>query len=310
MLSRVAERVYWSGRYLERVANTARLVSIYETLLLDLPKTVKLSWYNLIIINDLEEAYNERYSVRSERNVVKFLLGDEDNSSSLINSLTAVRENVRTTRDVVPEEAWEMICELTLYVQDNLELGINRRSRHEFLEDVIKGCLQINGLLFGTMPHVASWEFFSIGYNFERADMTIRYLEAGLTAILQLEDDDHAVNSQQVIWGNVLRSLNATQYYLRTTRSPVKGQEVLPYLINDPHFPRSIAHCIQSIISSCGTLPQSEPIIKHLKKISKKLDEQVDFSDAGEELLESLNQLQILLTSCHFIISDIWFPND
>ncbi len=308
MLSRVAERVYWSGRYLERVANTARLVSIYETLLFDLPRSVKLSWYNLIIINDMEEAYAERYSARNERNVVKFLLGDEDNPSSLFSSLNAVRENVRTTRDVVPEEAWEMICELCLFVKDNLEQGINRRSRHEFLEEVIKGCLQINGLLFGTMPHVASWEFFNIGYNIERADMTIRYLEAGLTAVMDLEDDEQVVNSSQVIWGSVLRSLNATQYYLRTTRSPVKGHEVMPYLLNDPHFPRAVAYCLKSIMGSCHSLPRSDKVINHLAKVEKKLNGAINFAEPDEELLNLFNQLQIMLTGCHFVIAETWFP--
>ncbi|MFT4574648.1 MAG: putative alpha-E superfamily protein, partial [Marinomonas primoryensis] len=38
MLSRVAERLYWSARYLERVENTARLVSVYDDLMFDLPK--------------------------------------------------------------------------------------------------------------------------------------------------------------------------------------------------------------------------------------------------------------------------------
>lgn len=310
MLSRVAERVYWSARYLERVASTARLISIYQTLLLDLPSSVKLSWYNLIIINDMEPAFNARYSNRSERNVVKFLLADEDSHSSLVSSLKAMRENVRTTRDVVPEDAWEMICELSLFVQDNIELGINRRTRHEFLEEIINGCLQISGLMLSTMPHGASWEFLHIGSNIERADMTSRYLEAGLTAILELEDDDNAVNSQQVIWGSVLRSLNATQYYLRETRTPVKGQAVMPYLLHDPSFPKSIGHCLGAIILSCSKLPRSESVIKKLKKIEKKLSIDVDFENPGAELLEHLNQLQILLTSIHFIVSEAWFPED
>jgi uncharacterized alpha-E superfamily protein len=61
MLSRVAERVYWTARYLERVENTARLVSIYDKLLFDLPRNVKLSWCNLIIINDIEKEYDARF---------------------------------------------------------------------------------------------------------------------------------------------------------------------------------------------------------------------------------------------------------
>ncbi len=306
MLSSVAERIYWSARYLERVASTARLIDIYQVLLFDLPKTVKLSWYNLVIINDLEEDFNERYTNRTERNVVKFLLGDTTNPSSLINSLNAVRENVRTTRDVVPEEAWELICELSMYTQDNLEHGINRKSRRDFLEQVTKGCLQINGLLFDSMPHDAAWEFFRIGQNIERADMTSRYLEAGLTAILELEEDD-VVNSQQIIWGSVLRSLNATQYYLRATRSPVKGQEVVPYLLRDQNFPKSVGYCIWALMHSCAKLPGSEGVLRKLKPIEKKLSAEIDYEDLGESLLEYLNQLQIMLTSSHFIVSDAWF---
>ena len=48
MLSRVAERVYWTARYLERAENTARLVGVYANLLLDLPKGYTVGWHTLI----------------------------------------------------------------------------------------------------------------------------------------------------------------------------------------------------------------------------------------------------------------------
>lgn len=47
MLSRVAERLYWMSRYLERAENTARLMDVYTNLLLDLPSGVNIGWYNL-----------------------------------------------------------------------------------------------------------------------------------------------------------------------------------------------------------------------------------------------------------------------
>lgn len=310
MLSRVAERVYWTARYLERVASTARLVSIYQSLLFDLPSTLKQSWYNLIVINDLEDAFGERYSQRNERNVVKFLLADPENHSGLLSSLKAVRENVRTTRDAVPEEAWEMICELCLFVQDNIEHGIDRRTRHEFLEEVIKGCMQINGLIYSAMPHDASWDFFTIGSHLERADMTSRYLEAGLTAVQELPEDEFKPSSEQLIWGSVLRSLNGTQYYLRSTRTPVKGGEVMPYLLRDEVFPKSVAYCMKAMVDACQQLPNGKEAIKKLKDIEVTLDEDLDFYEPGDELLQFLNQLQIRLSSIHFIISDVWFPED
>ncbi len=47
MLSRIAERFYWFGRYLERAENTARLLLSYSDMVLDLPLKSRVSWYQL-----------------------------------------------------------------------------------------------------------------------------------------------------------------------------------------------------------------------------------------------------------------------
>jgi uncharacterized alpha-E superfamily protein len=182
MLSRVAERTYWAARYLERIENTVRLIGVYDKLMFDLPKNVGIGWYNLITINSAEEAFNERYKIHDERNVVKFLLGDDTNPSSVTASLKFARENLRTSRDVVPAESWEMINELHLFVVENLQKGVNRSQRFNFLDGVIKSCQQIQGLMVGTMPRDVVWYFMKLGRNIERADMTTRLVDAGVRA--------------------------------------------------------------------------------------------------------------------------------
>src|SRR5690606_16371662 len=114
MLSRVAERLYWTSRYLERVENTARLMGVYTNLLLDMPSGVNIDWYNLVTLNNAEAWFENRYKVKDERNVMRFLLSDPDYPGAMLSSLQGVRENIRTTRDVVPAESWEYINELTL----------------------------------------------------------------------------------------------------------------------------------------------------------------------------------------------------
>lgn len=74
MLSTVAERIYWMARYLERVECTARLVQAYANLMLDLPKEINISWYNLVVLNSCAKDYSSRYPTESEGDVVKFLL--------------------------------------------------------------------------------------------------------------------------------------------------------------------------------------------------------------------------------------------
>ena len=286
------------------------MVSIYDKLLFDLPRRVNLGWYNLIVINSLEHDFNERFSVRDERNVVKFLLGDESNYSSMVSSLKAVRENIRTTRDVIPPETWELVNELTLYVQENLAQGINRSNRHEFLDSVIKACQQIVGLWFVNMPRDSAWDMMRLGQNLERADMTTRNLDAGVAAILQVEDDDFAVNHRQIIWGNVLRSLNAEQPFRRAARSSIKGPLVVNYLIGDEQFPRTINHCVGKMLTVAGNLPRSTDVVAALKEMQKEIPAAAEPDSLGEEFRDTLNSLQMSLGELHSVIGKTWFMSE
>lgn len=310
MLSKVAERIYWTARYIERVENTARLIAVYANLLLDLPKTVNLGWYNLVLLNKLEDSFQERYKVTDERNVVKFMMGDENNPMSVVSSLKMVRENLRTTRDVVPAETWELINELSIFVGEQVPNAVNRGQRHEVLEGIIRGCQQINGLLYGTMTHDDAWDFLRLGRNLERADMTTRLLDAGVTAVLQTQDDENAVNNRQIIWGNVLRSVGGDQSYRRRLRSSIHGRAVVRYLIEDPQFPRTIEHCLTAMADSATKLPRSKPVIKHLSEFRKALVDSVDYEDLGEPMRDYLNSMQIELAELHFEIMKTWFNQE
>ena len=61
LLSRVAERVYWQARYIERAENVARLLHVFSALQLDLPKGTKLGWQTLVQITGHEEQFADKY---------------------------------------------------------------------------------------------------------------------------------------------------------------------------------------------------------------------------------------------------------
>ena len=107
MLSRVADRLYWMARYLERAEDTARLVSAYNHLVMDIPRGAELGWDVLIRILDADPLFHARPRAANEQNVLRFLIADADNPCSITHSIRAARGNVRTTRDVLPEETWE-----------------------------------------------------------------------------------------------------------------------------------------------------------------------------------------------------------
>ncbi|MGH1432370.1 MAG: alpha-E domain-containing protein [Neptuniibacter sp.] len=306
MLSRVAERIYWGSRYLERVENTARLVSVYDNLLFDLPRDTNIGWYNLIVINSSTESFNERYKVQDERNVVKFLLADDSNTSSMLTSLKQVKENIRTTRDVVPQDTWELINELDLFARNNIRQGINRTDRHQFLNTIIKHCQEINGLFESAMSRDATWQFMMLGRNIERADMTTRILDAGASVMLQ-PNEGTSINLSQVVWGNVLRSLSAYMNYRRSIRTQVQSSKVARFLLEDPHFPRTIAFCLEEIESAIQKLPRPEKtlsVLHALKELNYPLE---NGNPLNEEFRDYLNDLQIQVCELHNEFSENWF---
>ncbi len=308
MLSRVAERIYWAARYLERVENTARLVSVYDNLLFDLPRSVNIGWFNLVIINSGTELFFERYKVQDERNVVKFTLADDTNPSSMLSSLTMLRENIRTARDVLPAEAWELVNELLLFARNNIQQGINRNGRHAFLNGIIESCQGINGLLLGTMSRDAAWHFMRLGCNLERADMSTRLLDAG-AAVLQLSEDNETANLSQIVWGNVLRSGSAYMAYRRTMRTAVNGTDVARFLLCDEHFPRSVSYCLDQISAATARLPTAGkryPVIKpQLQKYDIK-----EGCCLNADFRDYLNDQQLVLAETHNHISSNWFAID
>jgi uncharacterized alpha-E superfamily protein len=312
MLSRVAERLYWMSRYLERVENTARLLGVYTNLLLDMPNGVNIGWYNLITLNVAESWFDARYKIRDERNVVRFLLSDPDYAGSMVSSLRSVRENIRTSRDVIPEECWEYVNELSLYVNDNLQAGVNRGTRHDFITDVIKTCQQLHGLILSTMSEGQPKCFIRLGRNLERADMTTRLLDAG-TALL-LENEENLLPSlDQIVWVNVLNSASAHLPFTKSQRKSVKGYRVARYLVEDSNFPRAIAYCLNALTQTCQTLPQNEAVMKSLAKIQRQqyhFDESAEDEPLGQDFRDYLNDFQLSLARLHGEMSDTWFPAD
>ncbi|MCG8312228.1 MAG: alpha-E domain-containing protein, partial [Pseudomonadales bacterium] len=304
MLSTVAERLYWAARYLERVENTARLVKVYTNLILDLPDGMNVGWYNLIELNSCRVEFDKRFKNRTERNVVKFLMADPASFCSLTSAVNAVRENIRTSRDEMPVETWEQVNELHIFVKENVQKGLNRSKRHEFLDGVIQGCQQLNGLLSGTMSQGAGWQFLRVGRNLERADMTTRILDAGVTAVMQSEGVEAASNINQLVWGNVLVSLSAYIPYRKVMRTAVNGEDVTQFLVEDPHFPRSLSFCFNHMQDAVSQLPRHEKVVKQIDKLNKQAVKNADYENLDQHFRDYINDLQIALADMHFLFSE------
>ena len=164
MLSRVAENLYWMGRYLERAENTARFINSTTQVLLDLPRDASFGWKVLLKVAGLDQEFASRYEHADEDSLMSFLVEDEENPSSILSSIQNARENARTVREVLPMEIWERINSLYLYIRDNApRVKQGRGPRNDVLLGVIGRRESIIGLLTGSMSRDVAYQLIKIG---------------------------------------------------------------------------------------------------------------------------------------------------
>lgn len=310
MLSRVAERVYWMARYIERAENTARMVMSFHLVSLDMPKTVQLSWRGLVAVTGNESVFDEHYQRDDERNCVKFLVADHYNPSSVLSALKSARENVRTTRDLIPSEAWEVVNELFLFARDNIDHGLTKRGRYQFLTEVVQRCQTLTGLLAGCMSHDEAYDFIRLGRNLERGDMASRQIDVGAIRFLKKSTVD-PTPYDGLLWTAILRSQSGFQMYRQHVRRRINGVDVVRFLLQDTPFPRSMAHALHSAQQALDSLPRNELPLRLVVQARRHVqDADVDTLLADDRLHEFLDSLQRDIGDIHLIIAEIWFKLD
>jgi uncharacterized alpha-E superfamily protein len=270
MLSRVAESLYWMTRYLERAENTARLINATTHVLLDLPRGASFGWDVLIRVAGVDSLFGEFYPEPDEASIMRFLISDERNPSSIVSCIRSARENSRTLREVLPRVAWERINSIYHLVNDNSGTAIERTRRFSLLDELIARRQSVIGLLSDCMSHDVAFQFIKLGRFLERADMTTRIIDINAAVLVprQQSAEDPAI---ALLWMGVLESLNAYQMYRRHASVHVHGAEVVNYLLKDTYFPRTVAYCIGEIEGCLAQLPHHTAPMKMLRRAERRL---------------------------------------
>jgi uncharacterized alpha-E superfamily protein len=256
LLSRVAEAVYWTGRYLERAEGTARLVHVHTELFVDLPRAAGVNWAPLLVVTGSTVPFAELYADEAEDDVVRFLTADGRNPGAVISSLERARANLRTARPVFPRELWEGVNNMYLMAVEDAEHAVPRRSRMAWLDAVMAECQRLTGITSGAMSHDEAYAFLRIGRHIERADITTRVLDVCAATFFHAEEQLRPY--ADVTWMSVLKSLSAYQTYRRRTQTRIRGADALAFLLRDPQFPRSVEHCLIDISRSLVDLPHHD----------------------------------------------------
>ncbi len=314
LLSRLAEHVYWAGRYLERAESTARLLRVHTELYLDMPRSVSSGWRPLLAVTGSADTFEEVGGSRDEgvvateeHQIVKFLTTNLDHPGSVLACLTAARLNLRSVRALIPRSGWEVANSLLLWAKDEQDLAVPRRSRVEWLDEIVRRCQTLAGLLDGTMSHDQSYAFMKIGRHLERADMTTRVIDVQSQVLLGHRIGDGTLPYADVTWMGVLKSVSAMQMFRRVENAGVSGKRALRFLLCNPQFPRSVDHCLTELSRRLLELPRHEEAMAACAASQRVLVDGPLDGLSGAELHDLMDELQRSLGRIHTAASTTWF---
>ncbi len=276
MLSRIAEALYWIGRYVERAEDTARItdVNYHHTLEMgaspEARERRRQHWEALVVIVGEAPRFFTMHDRADEETVPPYLTFATENPHSIVSCVARARENARTMRHQIASEMWEVLNRFHLELQRLQEFGetpVSAENAHLFYRSIKEFSHLFQGITDSTMPREEGWYFLQAGKFLERAEKTARALDVKYHLLATdeglrtkgegLSDESPPLSPTSLVlsplpgdwdqWLAVLRSLSAYEAYHKIYRSAVHPRSVIEMLTLSPIFPRSIRFAISEV---------------------------------------------------------------
>ena len=298
MLGRIAESLFWIGRYIERSDGTARILDVHLQLLLEDP------WIDedtacRSLLSVMGSVPPDGLEVVGRNDVLQRLAVDRMNPSSIAYSVASARENARRAREIVSTELWECLNTTNSRMPRRLQTD----KVHDFFQWARERAALAVGVVDSSTSRDESWQFFTLGRSIERADMTARLL-----ATRSLTE------ASGPSWTTILRSCGAYEAYLRTYRGIPSARNAAEFLLLDRLFPRSIIYsiqqaeaCMSAIDPRADRVGHSNSVLRALGRIRNEL-EYKPVADILSDLPEEMERVQVVTREASEAIRQRFFP--
>jgi uncharacterized alpha-E superfamily protein len=253
MLSSTADHLFWMARYTERAENTARMLDVHlqSSLLAGGRSDAQRSQAAraVLTISELEPAYTAKHGAFSSEQVLRFMVADADNGTSVYNALYAARENARAVRGAITTELWETINVTWLELQERLANDAWASDMPAFFTWVKHRAHLTRGVMAGTMPRNDAYRFVALGTALERADNVARLLDVKFFEDTGAEVKDWDAKGEYYHWAAILRSVSGFEIYRKTYRDTITPARVAELLILRADMPRSLLAAMNALCS-------------------------------------------------------------
>jgi uncharacterized alpha-E superfamily protein len=299
MLSRIAESLFWIGRYIERSDGTARILDVHLQLLLEDP-WIEEDVACRSLLSVMGSSVSDDRAL-SREDVLAILAVDRTHPASIAYSLGAARENARRAREIVSSELWE--CLNT--TRARMPRRVSSEKVHEFFAWIRERAALAVGIIESATSRDEAWLFFTLGRSIERADMTARLL-----ATRSLTE------ASGPSWTTILRSCGAYEAYLRTYRGVPSARNAAEFLLLDRLFPRSVLFSVSRAEECLRELePRSERVgtSDQAQRLLGQIRSQLEYRPIQEildDLTRQMDDVQDVTSAASEAIRQRYFPTN
>ena len=278
MLSRVADSLYWMGRYIERAEHSSRIIAVkLESMVEQSREESESSW--LRIADALGEEFAPGGDALANTQLLAF---DRKNPSSLFSSIAAARDNARQVREQLSTEVWEHLNRLYLRLQPVNAETIRVHHPARIFREVMSDLNSLEGVTYSTLSHGEGWYFLELGRHIERAQSVGRLLE-----LYYGKPHTHTLTPPKYFdWLVLLKFCTAFEPYCKEYTAAILPERIAEFLLFNEEFPHSVRYAVNRIVESLIKVAPAAPPARRasVERLAGKLKATMDFGQIDDLL--------------------------
>lgn len=262
--SRVADNLFWVGRYIERTEDTARLLRTVlhryaENDEFDTPANRDSLHMLLRALTHLTTTYpgfvgeGAKARLASPQAELSDVTLNRELNGSLASSLRHFQQSAYAVRDRWSTETWRVIDNID--AEWGQSMPIEQDHYLEQIQDRLDGLLTqlaaFSGLVMESMTQDYGWYFLDIGRRIERAVMLAGLLRASCSQPCDVE-------AESLLLEDLLTTNENLITYRRRYRQGLQRRSVLQLVLLDEDNPRSLAYQLFRLQKYIAQLPRQQ----------------------------------------------------
>ncbi len=247
MLSRVADNLYWLGRYIERTEHLCRYLRVQYFSSLESPLEIQneVALKSVMFMAGLDDEESE--VELTEEAILLNVTFNTQNPSSVKSAVQSARENARGARDVISTELWQIVNKFYRFIFDYSEDYYKTKGLYDFTQTTIENCAIIKHNIQNTLLHDEVWAFINMGIHLERAVQINRMILSKLNDLASMEETDSEGSIQAYQLSTLLKSAEGMDMYRKIYKSSPTLANTLEFLTLNLVFPRSISYNVSAL---------------------------------------------------------------